>query len=124
VNLIKELLSKSTANGSRTNALNHLQWMIAAFLAALLMASKYALAQSIIWLIAIVLCILILCYLGTHFYFMVKDPDALRSEKFTIQKMAIERGLVGDSIMGMREVTRGIASTNTLSDNSDEGQDR
>lgn len=33
-------------------------------------------------------------------YFMKRNPDALRSEKFTLTKLAIERGLIGDKTIG------------------------
>lgn len=122
MNLIRELLSRSTADGSRTNALNHLQWMIAAFLAALLAAGHYNLPMQLIWLFAFILLVLVVCYLGSHFFFMVKNPDALRSEKFTIQKMAIERGLVGDSLFGMHEEIRGTSIGQALSDSSTQEQ--
>ena len=34
-------------------------------------------------------------------YFAVTDKDALRSERFGIQKMAIEKGYIGDSMSGL-----------------------
>lgn len=100
---LRELLSSSTADGSRTNALNHLQWMVAALLSAFLLCVLSSAPKEITYFLGIVLVLLLICYLITHFYFMVKNPDALRSEKFTIEKMAIERGLVGDSATGMHE---------------------
>ena len=33
-------------------------------------------------------------------YFMKRNPDALRSEKFNITKLAIERGVIGDKTLG------------------------
>ena len=33
-------------------------------------------------------------------YFMIKNPDTLRSESFELEKMAMERGLLGDSLQG------------------------
>jgi len=40
-------------------------------------------------------------YLGAYTYCLVKDREALRSEKYTIQKLAIEKGFIGDSITGV-----------------------
>lgn len=120
--LVRELLSRSTADGSRTNVLNHLQWMIAALIAVLVSASLFGISEKLIWLFAVLLCVFIICYLITHFYFMFKNPDALRSEKFTIQKMALERGLIGDNVIGMHEITRGITSDTPLLDSSAEEQ--
>jgi hypothetical protein len=107
IQLLREMLSSSTADGSRTNALNHLQWMIAAFLAAILICAFRGVDKDVLFFFGAILVFLLAAYVITHFYFMVKNPDALRSEKFTIEKMAIERGLIGDSTSGMRQLGSG-----------------
>jgi hypothetical protein len=43
---------------------------------------------------------IVLAYLFAYFFLLVKDRDALRSERFQLSKMAIERSIVGDSIEG------------------------
>ena len=48
---------------------------------------------------AAVLALLMVAYV----FFMVKAPDALRSEKYSILKTAMEKRLVGDSLTGLRE---------------------
>lgn len=35
---------------------------------------------------------------------MWRAPDSLRSERFSLQKMAIEKGLYGDSLVGTVEL--------------------
>ena len=42
----------------------------------------------------------IIAYVLAYIYLLFHDRDALRSEKYSLQKLAIERGLVGDSDMG------------------------
>ena len=42
----------------------------------------------------------VLIYFIAYCYFMVKSPDALRSEKFTLSKLAIERSVIGDNLTG------------------------
>lgn len=101
--LLRELLSRSTADGSRTNALNHLQWMLTAVLVSVLIAFYQKAPDVLIYFLCAILIVLLVAYLVTHFYFMVRNPDALRSEKFTIEKMALERGLVGDNLSGVRK---------------------
>jgi hypothetical protein len=39
-----------------------------------------------------------------YIFFMVKDPDALRSESYSLQKLALQKGLFGDSIQGLSTV--------------------
>lgn len=38
-------------------------------------------------------------------YFAVRNPDELRSESYTLRKMAIEKGLLGDSTFGLVPVS-------------------
>lgn len=47
-----------------------------------------------------------LLYLGAYIYCLATDKDALRSETYTIQKMAIEKGFVGDSLIGVLTVSQ------------------
>jgi hypothetical protein len=94
-----QLLSKQTDIGqSRTSALNPLQWTLAILLLGLLILLWTGADKWIIVGLGV-------CVFGDvgllafgYFYFMFKNPDALRSEAFSLQKMAIERGLVGDSL--------------------------
>jgi len=46
----------------------------------------------------------ILVVLIAYLYLMVKNPDALRSERFTLSKMALERSVTGDTLAGFREM--------------------
>ena len=39
-------------------------------------------------------------YIAGFIYFALTDPDLLRTERYLIQKTAIEHGLVGDSTTG------------------------
>lgn len=114
MNLLSELLTRSTADGSRTNALNHLQWMVAAFAVLLFIAAWGGTPDWLPRLFGGVLALLLICYLITHFYFMVRDPDALRSETFKIRKMQIERGIFGDD-QRVHEVIRGQEDARTIS---------
>lgn len=40
-------------------------------------------------------------YLSAYVFLLFRDRDALRSEGYSLQKMAIERGLFGDSLTGV-----------------------
>ena len=55
-------------------------------------------------LLGVLLCCCVTLYLIGYIYFAVKNPDALRSERFTLSKMAIEKNLIGDNIFGLLEV--------------------
>ena len=61
---------------------------------------------------ASLLIISVVIFLGSYIYFAMKQPDALRSEKFTLSKMAMEKNLIGDNRAGLVEVSE-IAESNT-----------
>lgn len=87
---------------SRSSALNPLQWVLAIFVGGVV---GLATAKAPEWAIigtgtcAMVDFVALLC---AYFYFMWKDRDALRSESFSLQKLAMEKGLLGDNLQGMR----------------------
>ena len=41
------------------------------------------------------------CGIKVYIYCLINDRDSLRSEKFTIQKLAIEKGIMGDDVTGI-----------------------
>ena len=54
---------------------------------------------------------------------MLTDKDALRSEKFTIQKLAIEKGLYGDSLTGTLD-SKDVTDAKLLTiENANDGED-
>ncbi len=42
--------------------------------------------------------LIVLAFLFAYFYCLFKDPNLLRSEKFVLEKTAIEKALMSDSI--------------------------
>ena len=42
-----------------------------------------------------------LLYMGAYIHCLHTDKDALRSESYSIQKLAIQKGFVGDSTAGI-----------------------
>lgn len=106
IQIIRQILEHATAKGSRSTVLTALMTMSAFLLPATLL-SFYINAPS--WLgitLTSFLGITILLFLSSYIYFMLTNPDALRSEKYTIQKMAIESGLVGDDIQGLIDIEK------------------
>ncbi len=39
-------------------------------------------------------------FIWAYIYFSCKGPDYLRSEKYSLSKLAIEKGMIGDNITG------------------------
>src|SRR5438128_2255169 len=97
----EQLLRAAASDGSRSTALAPLQLPFGLLLAS---AVWSAIQGAPVWLtIALAsgagLCLLFL--LGAFSYFVRKNPDALRSERYSLRKLEIRRGLIGDSHHGL-----------------------
>lgn len=102
--LIQAFLQQATENGTRSTVLKPLAWLMSMLLAATLSAFYFNAPSWVGILFAIFCSLTMLLYLATYVYCIVTDKDALRSETYSIQKLALERGFVGDSIQGVIQV--------------------
>jgi predicted membrane protein len=101
---IQAFLQQAHIGHSRSSALTPLQWTLVISVAA---TFGLALLHADLWitiLFAVLTVAVAALLLYAFYYFMKKDPDALRSEKLVLTKEALSRSLEGDSISGMREV--------------------
>lgn len=99
--IIKYFLEHSNASGSRSTVLKSISWLIGLLLPSTIVSS-YLRGDS--WLtvaLFILLFVSVLIFFFAFIYFMFHDKDALRSEKFIINKLAIEKGVYGDSKHGL-----------------------
>jgi hypothetical protein len=81
--------------------LKPLGWGVSIAIAALLSSAYFHLEPWIVYMFAVFACLGMALYLGAYLYCLFTDRDALRSETYTIQKLAIEKGFVGDSLTGV-----------------------
>ncbi|HPQ43898.1 MAG TPA: hypothetical protein PKZ42_06675 [Syntrophales bacterium] len=102
-NIIHSFFSEASAKGARSTALHALQWVIAMLLTSIPITAIAGAPSWILIGIASALAVVLTTFLGAYIYFLIKSPDALRSESYTLSKMAIERGLVGDNLTGLRD---------------------
>jgi hypothetical protein len=103
VELIRSLLQQATAQGSRSTALNPLGWALAIILSALL-GSVFDHPPG--WLapsLAAGAGLVVVAYIVAYFFLLMNDRDALRSERFQLSKIALERSVIGDNIAGFLE---------------------
>ncbi len=92
------------AGGARSTVLYPLAWLIGLLLAGLVLLVAFANpAPWIVVLLAVVVCVGVAVYLVGWILFAIHNPDALRSERFTLSKMAIEKRLTGDTLKGFVE---------------------
>ena len=106
VGLIKSILTQSTIKGVRSTILRPLAWMMGILLSATVIV---VVLQSPFWfqiILSIFLVLSILLYLFTYILCLFTDKDALRSENFTISKLAIEKGIIGDNITGILRLSK------------------
>lgn len=100
IELIRSFLQQATAQGSRSTVLTELRWFVGILLSAILVAVSLHAAQWILIILVVFLCAAGALYLIAYVFFGLKNPDALRSEKYTLTKLAIERSVTGDSVKG------------------------
>ena len=90
---VRELLSHSDASGAKSTILKPLTWFLALIIGGILLLLKFS---SPIWLtimLAIIFCLGVAVFFFVYIYCLIKDRDSLRSEKFSIQKLAIEKDI-------------------------------
>jgi hypothetical protein len=102
VELIKSLFEQASAQGTRSTVLNPLGWLIASLLASLTGTAAVHGPQWLLVVLAVIVGLLVALYAVAYVFFMLRSPDALRSERFTLSKMALEQTR-GDSTAGFAE---------------------
>lgn len=103
--LIRAFISQASASGARSTALQPLAWLSGILTVGLVLAPSWNPPAWLLVFMAGLLGISVVIFLGSYIYFAAKQPDALRSEKFTLSKMAMEKNLIGDSRSGLLEVS-------------------
>jgi hypothetical protein len=110
VEILQTLLQQANATGSKSTVLQPLIWILCAVLGAVTATA----ASGPFWLsvcLAIFAGLLVATLVGAYIYFAFTNPDYLRSERFNLSKLQIEKNLLGDSAYGFT----GTAQTKTLS---------
>jgi hypothetical protein len=97
------LLHHASVHGSKTTVLNPLIWLVGIELSGLVGLAGVDPHSRVIVLLEWLLALSILGMLLAYAFFAFRDPDALRSEKYTLTKMALQQGLRGDDLMGFVE---------------------
>jgi membrane protein YdbS with pleckstrin-like domain len=97
----KELFERSDASGSRSTILKPLTWFLSVIITGLLLLIRLDGPEWIIIMFAVIICLTIVVFFFTYIYCLFNDKDTLRSEKYSIQKLAIEKGILGDNTTGI-----------------------
>jgi hypothetical protein len=94
------IFTHALASGSKSTVLRPLGWLVLLTVGGAISASYYATPAWLIEMLGFGAGASIVIYLLAYIYFAIKSPDSLRTERYSIQKLAIQHGLVGDSSTG------------------------
>jgi hypothetical protein len=100
------LLRHAAEQGSRSTVLRPLGWLLAICASAVVASIEVKSPQWVVLMFAIMTSLTVILYLSAYVYCLFEDRDALRSETYSIQKLAIEKGYIGDSFTGMLDGNR------------------
>ncbi|HZS09085.1 MAG TPA: hypothetical protein VFD58_29900 [Blastocatellia bacterium] len=91
---------KSIVKGSRSTALKPIIWMTGILAPVTLAAIFLEIFHGVPKWAGIFFCtatgLSVLLYIVAYLYFMIKDQNALRSEKYVLEKLPMEGGAIGD----------------------------
>jgi hypothetical protein len=102
------MLQSAAAQGSRSTVLRPLAWLFAICAAAIVASIEVKAPQWVVVVFVIALAPTVVLYLSAYVYCLFNDRDALRSETYSIHKMAIEKGYMGDSLTGVLGGSRAL----------------
>jgi hypothetical protein len=95
------LLSKGVVHGSKSTAMSPLIWAMAILMGGVVGGPSVGLPPPVHTVLSGCLVVVVTGFLAAFGYFAVTNPDALRTEKYTLTKLAIEHHLSGDDMAGI-----------------------
>lgn len=98
--MIRAIIEQVTGSVSRSTALKSLAWLIGILVLGATGLGYSESANIVLTGFFVLLVISVLVYLGSYIYLLKTNPDALRSERYSLEKLAIEKGVYGDNLIG------------------------
>lgn len=99
--LVSLLREQMHATLSRSDVLKPLAWLIGIISTAFCVSLYAKPSEWVLVVLAVALVASILLYGFAYVFCLLNDRDALRSEKYSLQKFALEHNLIGDSTAGL-----------------------
>ena len=99
--IFKTFIEKGSLSGSRSTVLQPFYWIIGILIIGLSASFQFDAPQWSMILLTVGLALSILSFLGAYFYCLIYDRNALRSEKYNLNKMAMEKGIQGNDLSGL-----------------------
>ncbi len=113
--LVASLREQMSANLSRSDVLRPLAWLIGLLLTSILGAATVKAPSWVLLTLSASVVAAVLVYAFAYVFCLFNDRDALRSERYTLHKMAIEHGIYGDSRIGLINDTANPAAVRAIS---------
>ena len=96
---------QARVSGSRSTVLAPLNLLLTVLLPSTIVASVWSPA----WIATVLVVssvVVLLLYRFAYTFCLFQDKDALRSESYSLEKLRMDRGLLGDSTSGVEETKR------------------
>lgn len=121
----KALFNLAEIGQSRTSITNPLQWTMVILVIARLLSAVTGLPPWILEAMTVALIVVLALFIYAYIFCMHTNPDVLRSENYHLSKMAIERGLIGDSLQGLTQAENAKVEPKLIaSKTTDEGSEQ
>ena len=118
--LFRQFFEGASTKEVRSTALHSLQWGMGLLLSGIPVALFAGSPKWLLIVLASCLGIMFLTFIGSYLFLLAKDRDALRSEQFSLSKMAMEKGLIGDNVTGLIEEYENVRKLIDAQEISDE----
>jgi len=99
--ILQAILEHGATKGARSTILHPLHWALVICLPTTVYTASKTPDSWLNYLFGIFTALAMVLYIATYIYCLFTDKDALRSEKFVIQKLAITKSFVGDDMVGV-----------------------
>jgi hypothetical protein len=101
IQMLSALKEQMNATLSRSDVLKPLAWLTGILVTGTIAGSIGKTPEWLILVLAVFSGLAVCLYFGAYIYCLVNDRDSLRSETYSLHKMAIEHGIYGDSKIGL-----------------------
>ena len=102
------MLRQQLDSAARTDVLRPLAWLVGILVIGIIGLVHADAPSWTLLLLGATVGFVILLYAAAYTYCLAFDRDALRSEKYAIQKLAIEKGVYGDDNIGIIDAERDV----------------
>ncbi|MBB4036543.1 glucan phosphoethanolaminetransferase (alkaline phosphatase superfamily) [Dysgonomonas hofstadii] len=94
---LRHIFEHASSQGYKSNVVKSLFGLLSILLTATILLFK--IGENVFgYILGCLSVLIVLAFLFAYFYCLFKDPNLLRSEKFVLEKTAIEKALMSDSI--------------------------